>query len=182
MSRLRERIAEFAKDTRGNASVEFVVVFPFIIAIFFMFGEIGVYTARTTLLKRGVDIAIRDIRLGINATADPVEFRRTVCQNAFLSNCEDDLTIDMSPIDVTARNSLSAPIACRNRTDPNLTPVTGFDAGGEGDIILVRTCLIGSPAFPGVGLAVGLEESSGGYAIVVTSAFKNECSDLTNCT
>ena len=182
-SRIRNSIGAFFRDTNGAATMEFVVLVPFLMIIVFMFAEIGILTGRTVLLKRGVSIAARDIRLGVADGTNDLAFRHTACINAFLiNNCTRDLLVDIAPINVAARQDPTSTIACRNRVDETLTPATDFNVGGDGNIMIVKTCLIADPVFPGTGLAAGLTWADGrGYAIIVKTAFMNECDDEDNC-
>lgn len=175
LGKVRSAVGRFARDEGGSATMEFAVVLPFFVIIVFMFAEVGVLAGRTILMKRGVSIAIRDVQLGLNPTADINQFRDSVCRNAFLINsCQQDLFIEMKRIDVTQQASLGD-VACVNRVDPSLSPVVTFNKGGTGDIMLVRACLVVDPVFPGTGLAVTLaRDASGGYAIVSQTAFMNE--------
>ncbi|MEM6666880.1 MAG: hypothetical protein AAF638_10800 [Pseudomonadota bacterium] len=185
----RSVLQRFIKDDGGMASLEFAVALPFVVIIMCMAAEIGILTGRTVLLKRGVDIAIRDVRLGAYNTVGDAAFRRTICANAFLiDTCERDLTIDMTPIQAAALDgSLRQTVVCRNREDEDATPVTDFDPGLEGSIMLVRVCLVVDPVFPGTALGAGLNwqrgagtdvEPTGGYWITAITAFMNESDSI----
>ena len=60
-----KRLDAFRRDSAGNATIEFVVLFPFLIYMLFSIAEAGVLMTRTVMLDRGLDIAIRDLRLGL---------------------------------------------------------------------------------------------------------------------
>jgi hypothetical protein len=63
---------------------------------------------------------------------------------------------------------------CIDRTS-DVDPVITFVPGARSEIMFVRACLIVDPIFPGMGLGAQLPvDASGGYAIVVQSAFMNE--------
>ena len=179
----RSRLSAFCRDTSGAATLEFVTIVPFLVIIVFMFVEIGILTGRTTLLKRGVYIAARDIRTdNDNRPIDLQEFRNTVCGGAFLlNNCASELTVDIYELDIASTADPTSTIVCRNRADPTLTPATTYDSGSDGKIMIIKTCLIVDPVFPGVGFAAGLNWFDGGYAIIAKSAFKVECKDEDNC-
>ena len=50
-----------------------------------------------------------------------------------------------------------------------------FDPGTRSEIMVIRACLIVDPIFPGMGLGAMLPvDASGGYSIVMQSAFMNE--------
>ncbi len=53
----------FRRNKDGNATIEFVVIFPFLVIFLLMFAEIGLFTAQSVLLKRGECRGSRDRRL-----------------------------------------------------------------------------------------------------------------------
>lgn len=182
--RFRSSSSAFFRDTSGAATLEFVVLVPFLMIVVFMFAEIGILAGRTVLLKRGVNIAARDIRLG--DAVDQDAFRATACANAFLINsCITDLRIEMIPHDVAARQDPTTTIYCPNRfPDPGepVVPFNDFQNGVDGNIMIIKACLIVDPVFPGVGLAAGLNFADGqGYAIIAKSAVMIECDDEDEC-
>ena len=58
------RLMGLARREDGNASVEFMIIFPIYFALLAMSVELSMITLRQTLLERGLDMAVRDIRLG----------------------------------------------------------------------------------------------------------------------
>ena len=156
----------------GATTVEFAVAFPFVMWILFMFVEVGVLTMRTTLLKRGLSQATRDVRLGDPSVASVDAFRSRVCDYVYaLSDCENSLNIEMTAIE----NGNFESFKCRNRENDAWTPSTTFNPGQPEEIMLVRACLLVRPVFPGAGIGAALARDVGGdYAIVATSAFMNE--------
>ena len=156
----------------GATTTEFAVAFPFLMWILFMFVEIGVFSIRTSLLKRGLSMATRDVRTGDPAIMSIDAFRSRVCDYTYaLSDCNTSLNIEMTPIvdgDFTQ-------FKCINRENEDWTPSTTFDPGAREQIMLVRACLLVKPVFPGAGIGADLSrELNGEYAIVATSAFQNE--------
>lgn len=165
-------IRRFFFNRDGATTTEFAVAFPFFMWILFMFTEIGVLTLRTAMLKRGLSIATRDVRVGDPAVLTLSGFRTSVCNNAFfLQDCADSLLIEMTKIE----NANLATFNCVNRADETLTPATTFNPGKPDEIMLVRACILVKPVFPGAGIGADLaRQLNGEYAIVATSAFMNE--------
>lgn len=191
-SRIRSAVSTFFRDTSGAATLEFVVLVPFLMIVIFMFAEIGILTGRKVLLKRGVSIASRDIRLG--DTLDETAFRTTVCENAFLINsCIDELRVEMIPHDVAAGQNPNATVYCPNRfPEPDAEPpVNNYTNGVDGDIMIIKACLIVNPVFPGAAFAAGLpwawlepgltSADGAGYAIIARSAVMVECENEGDC-
>lgn len=165
-------IRRFFLDRRGTTTVEFAVAFPFFMWILFMFAEVGVLTIRTSLLKRGLSMATRDVRVGDPAIMNIDAFRARVCDYIYaVSNCTTSLNIEMTLIE----NGSFDQFKCVNRENPDWTPETTFNPGDREKIMLVRACLLVNPVFPGAGIGAALSrELNGEYAIVATSAFMNE--------
>ena len=171
---LARRLDDFRRDTSGNATIEFVVLFPFLIYMLFSIAEAGVLMTRTVMLDRGVDIAIRDIRLGLTPGVTHDDIKTQICNAAFLlSGCEEVVLLELSPL-TNVNNFPAGGANCIDRTD-EVAPTISFTPGVPSEIMFVRACLIVDPIFPGMGLGAMLPvDASGGYAIVVQSAFMNE--------
>lgn len=164
----------FCSDERGNATLEFVVVAPFLFYMLFAFGEIGTLMTRSAMLERGLRVAMRDLRLGNipNPTAELI--KQKICDAAFLlSDCEQALMLELTPLP-NAASYPSGQVKCVDRTS-DVQPVVTFNPGAPSEIMLVRACIVVDPLFPGTGLGAMLpKDASGGYALVARSAFVNE--------
>ncbi|MEM8793682.1 MAG: pilus assembly protein [Pseudomonadota bacterium] len=169
-----ERVRAFLSNEDGNATLEFVVIFPFITYLVFTLAEVGTLMARTVMLDRGLDIAMRDIRLGLTADPTVADIRREICTAAFLLNeCEETVLLELVPI-VDVNSFPTTPIQCIDRTE-EIEPTTTFDPGVRSQIMYVRACIVVDPLFPGAGIGALLpSEADGGYAILARSAFVNE--------
>ena len=165
-------IRKFFLGRNGSTTAEFAIAFPFFMWILFMFVEVGVLTMRTSLLKRGLAMAVRDVRVGDQWVMQIDAFRDRVCEYTFaLSDCATSLNIEMAPIEDGQVHAFK----CVNREHPSWTPAATFDPGSREQIILVRACLLVKPVFPGASLGADLSrELNGEYAIVAMSAFMNE--------
>jgi len=165
----------FRKDNEGSATVEFVVVFSFLIMLVFSFFEIGWLMTRQMMLDRGLDVAIRDVRLGRPGAATHDQLRATICEYAaVLQDCERDLVIEQVEMDTTSAYPRNQP-NCRDRVDLSVDPVITYTPGGRETIMFVRACMVIDPIFPGMGIGLQLpKDASGGYQMVSYSAFMNE--------
>lgn len=164
----------FLGDDTGNATLEFLVLFPFLMYMILSLGEVGTLMARAVMLDRGLNIAIRDVRLGLTPGITHDELKTKICQGAFLlTKCLDDVLLEMLPV----ANPASIPegnVNCVDRTE-QVEPVINFNPGGRSEIMFVRACVVVDPIFPGVGFGALLPvDESGGYAIVTQTAFMNE--------
>ncbi len=160
ISRALRRIG---RNQNGSSSVEFAIAFPFLCFFLFGYGEFGTLATRAVMLERGLDIAIRDVRLGNipqsigDATPEEMaDFQRelikfNICENAFLLvDCRQDLNIEMIAIPL-GDDLPSDDIGCVDRSDEpvNLPPEIDLGTAGSADleIMLVRACLVVNPIF-----------------------------------
>lgn len=168
------RGAALMRDEAGAATIEFVVIFPAIMFFVLAYVEIAVFEVRAVMLKRGVDIAIREVRLGLMNDPSHDKLKDRICEHGFLlTNCADWLLVELQPI---RRNQPfpSHPASCVDRAS-EMAPVVAFDPGKRGEIMLVRACMVMDPLFPGTGIGAGLEkDASGGYRLFTQTAFLNE--------
>ncbi len=169
-----EKMVSFIKDQRGNATIEFVIMFPVLMFFVMMVFETGFIATRSVLLERGLDIAVRDLRLGTDPTIDHAKLRKLVCDNSsILVNCERDLILEVVEFDINSAYPQNQ-ANCIDRTE-EIDPTITFNPGGRSRIMFVRACMIIDPIFPGLGITLGLpRDSSGGFQLVAYTAFMNE--------
>ncbi len=172
-------LAAFWRDQRGNATIEFAVLFPFVVFLIFSMAEAGVLMARSVMLDRGLDMAMREIRLGNVTDLEVDDMKSMICQGAFLiSDCFNSVLLELTPVGgVGSPGSVglpTGPVQCVDRTE-EIEPVITFDPGARDEIMFVQACIVVDPLFPTSGLGAMLPtDRSGGYAIVAKSAFVNE--------
>lgn len=173
-------LRRFLKDEGGNASVEFVLVFPAYLALMIMSIELGFVTLRHTMLERGLDIAVREIRLGTGSAPQHDEIKQIICDNAMMiRDCDTTLRLEMRPADMRAFNSLDRTADCTDSAEPT-KPVRQFRAGPDGrsmenQLMLLRACLRFDPLFPDDALGSALTENASGQSSIVSmTAFVQE--------
>jgi len=168
------KIDNFLADQSGNATIEFVMVFPVLMFFFMMVFETGFIATRSVLLERGLDIATRNLRLGTDSTIDYEIFKKRVCENSsILVNCERDLILEVVELDLNSAYPQNQ-ANCIDRTE-EIDPTITFNPGGRNRIMFVRACMIIDPIFPGLGITLGLKkDKSGGFQLVAYTAFMNE--------
>ena len=170
----------FARKEDGNASVEFVLVVPIYLAVMIFSAELGMLTVRSVMLERGLDMAVRDIRLGSAEFLDDgkvqhKEVIKAVCDNALvLTNCENSLLLEMAPSDLRAFSSLDDTVDCTDRAEVS-EPVLELGEPQANELLLLRACLKYDPLFPTGVLGEKLIVDNGGQVrIVSTTAFVRE--------
>ncbi len=172
--RAENRWARYLRDQTGTATIEFTILFPFLMYMILSIAEAGSLMARAVMLDRGVEIAMRDLRLGRVPGITHQEIKDRICDAAFLiGECRGAIQLEMAPLPNAASFPGSA-ITCIDRTS-EIEPVVTFDPGAREEIMLVRACVVVDPIFPGIGLGALLPtDSSGGVALTAMSAFMNE--------
>lgn len=173
--RLKTCLSRFRRDEGGNPTVEFVLIFPIYLGMMSMSVELGMVTLRHTLLERGLDMAVREVRLGTGTAPTHDEIKTLVCENAvMISNCEANLRLEMRPADVRAFTALDAEVDCTDRSEES-NPVRDFTPGQQNQVMLLRACLKYDPLFPEEIMGSALtKDVSGQAAIVSTTSFVQE--------
>jgi len=168
-------LKRFIRDEEASATVEFVILVPMVMWVVFSVIEAGWLSTQQTMLNRGLNLAVRDLRLGKDAGKTPLEIRQDVCDYAgILRNCMSNLTLQLVRIE-NPIGGLTAPCANRNASvDPTVT----FNPGShvDQDIMVARVCYVVDPLIPGAGFGAALPRDAltGGYHMVSYSAFANE--------
>lgn len=171
LHRLRRR---FVRED-GTASIEFALLFPLYVAVLFIGIEAGVVMTRQVMLERGVDMSLRDLRLGRMENASHDTLRNEICSHTVvIRDCRNVLLLELTPIDSTTWAGLNEPTTCVDRSE-EIQPVTQFLPGGDNQLMLVRACVIVDPLIPGGALALALpRDGSGGFRLLASSVFVNE--------
>lgn len=171
----KKMLRRFRKDDSGNASVEFVIVFPVYLALMLMSIEMGFITLRHTLLQRGMDIAVRDIRLGTGTAPQHDEIKEMICENALMiRDCDTTLRLEMRAANIREFSTLGSPIDCTDAAEPS-KPVKEFTPGQQNELMLLRACLRFDPLFPDRTLGSALtKDASGQSSVYAMTAFVQE--------
>lgn len=176
-ARLDRRASRMRREESGSSTVEFVILFPMFMAIFFAGFESGYMMLRTVMLERSVDIAVRQLRLGTPEPPSFVEFKGQICANTFfVQNCDDVVQVQLEPVNMTTWGPLGGPARCRD-VESTIDPFdqTSYSVGLNNELMMVRVCALFRPMFPTTGLGLKMQyDGQRNYAIVVTTAFVNE--------
>lgn len=167
--------ARFRRKDDGSATIEFVLVFPAFMVLFLSAFEAGLLMTRNVMLERGLDMAVRTVRLGTASPVNNDQMKRMICTGAgIIPDCLQQLRVEMRRVDLRAWTDIPVRANCQDRNDP-AKPLATFVTGGANDVMVVRACALFDPFFPGTGLGFQLPRESGGaYALVSTSAFVME--------
>ena len=172
--RLRKATSRLARSQDGAATLEFAIVFPFIMWFFLTVLETGFVATRIVMLEHGLDMAARQVRLGAPNVSTHEGLKQEVCENAgVLINCERDLILEVVEMDLNSAYPQNQ-ANCIDRSG-EIDPTISFTVGGRSRIMFVRACMIIDPLFPSHGLTLGLtRDGTGGLQVVAYTAFMNE--------
>ncbi len=174
---LRGLFKRFRRERKGAATVEFVILLPAYLTVLIASYEAGIMMVRHAMLERGVDLAVRSLRLGTPQPPTFEEFKTSVCDNTMIiANCNEVVQVELRPVSTTAWNPLSAGANCID-VNSTIDPIdqTEFSVGVNNELMMVRVCGLYQPLFPTTTFGMEMPDvGSGHYALVVTSAFVNE--------
>lgn len=177
LARLRSGTAHLRKEEDGTSTVEFVIIFPIFMTIFFASFETGYMMVRNVMLERGLDFAVRELRLGTPAPPTFDEFKQTICDRAvIISDCMNVVQVQLEPVDMTTWGPLDQTPRCID-IESTIEPIdaTNYVVGRNNELMLVRACALFQPFFPSTGLGLMTRYNDrGDYALVAMSAFVNE--------
>jgi len=159
----------------GNATIEFVILFPMLITIFLVVFETGLLMIRGVMLDRAVDVSMRELRLGTLTPMTQQGLKDSICsRTVIISDCGNVVLVELRKISTTTWTPLGGPTTCVDRSE-TVQPVLAFESGLQNEMMLVRVCAVFDPFFPGVGLAAQMQlDGNGDYALVTVSAYVNE--------
>lgn len=181
LATMRQRLLHFSQREDGNSSIEFLF-FVIPLFLFLLSGiEAGILSTRQVMLERGVDLTVRQIRIGNIKEPEIDQLKLTICGYAgIIPDCLDNIQIKMVKMDVRNwSNALNGPVQCIDRSEEVQAPAT-FTNGGNNELMVLQVCALFDPFFPTSGLGQhtlsnDLEDSPGmGYALVATTSFVME--------
>lgn len=175
MTHLKSYLRRFRGEEAGTATLEFVILFPFFIIMFCASVELGMITFRHSMLERGLDMAIRDVRLTTGANFQHDDIRDRVCgYSGFLPNCDSNLRLEMVSLDMRNYSSPNGSANCIDHSE-QANPIRQWENGQQNEMMLIRACYVFKPVFPLTGLGRHLStDGADNAAMVATSAFVQE--------
>lgn len=175
MTKLGQKLRAWAGDDSGAVIADFAVMFPVFLMFMLSSVEMGMMTFRQTMLERGLDMAVRDLRLGFIDDPDHIKVKERVCLYAgFLPDCEGALRLEMQPVDLRNYTPLPPAADCVDRSQA-ISPVRNFVNGKGNQLMVMRACIKIAPVFPTVGLGNQVQkDNNGDMSLFSTSAFVNE--------
>ena len=166
---------QFRSSESGAVTIEFVILVPIVLYLFFMALETGLWSAREIMLRRATNIVAREVRLSSANPPSYEEMKAMICDKSFFSaGCLDSLRIQMQAMPVPQWRNISGVVPCVDREE-DFDPANNFIPGQQNDLMLGRVCRLFDPLLPGTGLGRKLPENSDGeYGVRITTAFVTE--------
>lgn len=182
---LRHRLARFAACETGTITVQFVIIFPMFVMFFLMTVEAGVISLRNVMLERGVDIAVREVRIGRLPNPSREDLIEEICEAAsIIPDCLNQMQLEMVVKDprIWVWTPEDQDVDCIDRSVDVQTDVPDFTNGANNELVILRACARFDPFLPAsplslIGTAISngsSEQAAGSYALVATSAFAVE--------
>lgn len=176
---LKRFIPGFGRREEGNATVEFVIVFPIIIILFIAAFETSMLLVRQVMLERSLDSSVRYLRITAGASATHDQIRENICENTpVIPNCDSALLIDLRVIDQDTYSLPDYHSECIDRAGV-VTP-SNFFAAGQGaahseQFMLIRACVVVDRILPFSGWGLNLtRDDTGGVHLTTATIFVNE--------
>lgn len=165
------RLRRFRKDESGSITlIEFVIMVPLIFSTLLMSVEMGIYSMRQMFLDRGLDLAVRQVRLHTTTPMTHDDIKDRVCTfSGFLPDCENSLRLEMKPLNPRNFAAFDQAADCVD-TSEEVKPVRGFVLGAEHELMVLRACVKFKPVFPGTGLGFAFEKDGAGKAKMISVA------------
>ncbi len=178
--RIGSLLSRFVRNEDGQVAIEFVIMTPLIFSIFLTSVELGLYSKRQMWLDRGLDIAVREVRLNTASIPSHDALKVTICNNAaFIPDCVDNLKLEMEQVNPRAFAALDPTADCVDRFEPIASQdPPNYKTGNEHDLMLIRACVNFDPIFPTTGLGFDFAKDGSQRAFMTAmSAFVQEPGD-----
>ncbi|AWD22854.1 TadE/TadG family type IV pilus assembly protein [Fuscovulum blasticum] len=178
LSRMARRLRRLWRREDGTATIEFVMFVPVVVGIFMASVEAGYYTLRYVSMDRGLDLVMRDFRLGNIAEINHDKLRDLICDaTPILGDCKSKLKVWIAPVDTSTWVIPGDTAYCGDGNGKLVSLESGkVSAGSANQIMVVRICTTAKPIFPTTGLGLGLRADSltGDYQIMTSTLVVTE--------
>ncbi len=181
MSRLSSLVGgmrDFRKEDDGVVTLEFMIVFPVFFFFFLMTVENGIIQLQHVMLERGVDVTVREIRIGRMTDLTRGDLKEAICDAAgVIADCEAQMDIEMLENDLRAWSVIDTAATCVDRGAAPIPDDLTVPTGGNNALMFIRVCVRIDPLMPTTGLGKTIVEANSGsaaagsHALVSTAAF-----------
>lgn len=175
LSSLLAHMRRFRLAEAGTATLEFILVFPPTILLLMSGAEAGLLNLQNVMLERGLDIAMRDVRIHPTKARTHPQVIKALCDAAIIiPDCRKSVVVEMRAVSRDDWKLIDPQITCADRKE-KIQPEKGFKPGQPTDLMMVRACLKLRPIFPTTGLGLMMpKDANGDYASIAATTFVNE--------
>jgi len=171
---ITKRLRKFRSAEDGALAFDFVLWFPFFLAVMLLGVEVGLLTIKHVKLERSMDQTVRYVRLNTGASPTHEELKARICATNPVPNCSENLLLEMQVRDLRNWEELPETYACTDRSE-EITPMSEFSHGLDNELIVMRVCAKFEPLFPSSLFGSALEKDGAGDAMITKStAFVQE--------
>jgi Flp pilus assembly protein TadG len=156
----------------GAATIEFALMLPLFMLAVASSVEASMMLGRQAMLERGLDIAAREVQMRTGSSVSDIELTKRICErSAVLTNCEENLLVEMQVVDPPTFTAPRGTPPCK-RLNSTIVPPSAYDGAGSNQLVLVRACYAVRPMMPGATLGVRLADNpDGAYRMVASKIF-----------
>ncbi|WP_037228698.1 TadE/TadG family type IV pilus assembly protein [Roseobacter sp. GAI101] len=142
ITRCLEALRRFRKAEDGSVFlIEFVIILPIIFTVFMMSVDMSMASLRQVHLDRGLEQAVRFIRLNTSTPMTHDQIKNMVCDRAGNpGDCAATLRLEMVNVNPRQFSQMNPTIDCVDKSLP-IEPERGFALGKQHDLMLLRACL-----------------------------------------
>ncbi len=173
----KRMLRTFLRRDDGTATLELVILLPVFMMLFMSAYEGGMISMRHMMMERGLDLAVRDVRIGKMLDPTHEGLKTQICNYAqIIPDCEAQLQLEMTLMDVRNwTNELDGPVECIDREEETDPDDISYAHGGNNQLMVLQVCTLFDPVVPTTGLGKSIpQKKGGGYALGATSAFVME--------
>ena len=165
IARISQALRRFRRGEDGAVVlIEFVILFPVIFGMFLASVEVSLYSLRQFHLTRGLETAVRYIRL-----------KTMICDNVgYIGDCKDTLRLEMVLVNPRNFAAMNASPDCVDKSLP-VKQERGFTLGAQHQLMLLRACVKFDQMLPGSAMGFKFETDGAGQgSMYAVSSFVQE--------
>lgn len=173
---VKKAMRRFRKEEDGSVfMIEFVILMPVIFGMFVMSFDMSMYSLRQVQLDRGLDNAVRYIRLNTRSNITHDQIKQMVCDGAGgVGDCANTLRLEMVKVNPRNFTQMEPSVDCIDKSLP-FKPERGFTLGKQHDLMLLRACMKFDPLIGLGGMGFNYTvDGSGQASMYAFSAFVQE--------
>lgn len=175
MIRKNASLLRFARREDGSMVIEFALWFPIFVALMGATIELGMIGVRHMMLERGLDIAVRQVKLNTGNPPQHDDLKEFICQEAaVIPDCLEVLKLEMRPLSLRDWAGIPAQADCVDRSQ-EVQPAAEYVPGAPHELMILRACAKFTPIFPTTAIGASLAlDNNDEYALVARNAFVQE--------